>query len=223
MNYEKIYHNLITKASERTIVEYTEKHHIIPRCLGGTDEASNLVNLTPEEHYLAHQLLTKIYPSLVRAAVMMTMNRHSNKIYGWLRKKFSKSQSINMSGPRNPQFGTKWIHNTELERSMKISKLDDVPAGWKVGRKLKFETKKCRSCDLPVFTKFSSYCETHSKEVKKKNGIKNRTYLKNSGPDSYKNKRFITNGVVDKLHLLQDPLPDGWKFGRSNNKHRSLD
>ena len=33
------------------------KHHIIPRHMGGTDEASNLIELTVEEHAEAHRLL----------------------------------------------------------------------------------------------------------------------------------------------------------------------
>ena len=40
---------------------YTEVHHILPRCLGGTDDPDNLVILTYREHYLAHWLLTKIH------------------------------------------------------------------------------------------------------------------------------------------------------------------
>ena len=36
-----------------------EKHHILPRSIGGTDDADNLVKLTPREHFVAHRLLTK--------------------------------------------------------------------------------------------------------------------------------------------------------------------
>ena len=60
MNYQKIYNKLINRAKNRNIMGYVEKHHIIPKCLGGEDCKTNLVNLTPEEHYLAHQLLVKI-------------------------------------------------------------------------------------------------------------------------------------------------------------------
>lgn len=36
---------------------YYELHHIVPRCLGGTDEKTNLVFLTLHEHVQAHYLL----------------------------------------------------------------------------------------------------------------------------------------------------------------------
>lgn len=56
------------RLSEKTVIKllllqqrrrnmYTEKHHIIPRCLGGTDDGWNLVELTYEEHVEAHLIL----------------------------------------------------------------------------------------------------------------------------------------------------------------------
>jgi hypothetical protein len=97
MNYQKIYDNLIERARYRLIKGYTEKHHIVPRCLGGTDESNNLVRLTPEEHYVAHQLLVKIHPNvlkLVTATQLMTVhttnNRTTNKLFGWIRRRASK-------------------------------------------------------------------------------------------------------------------------------------
>jgi hypothetical protein len=67
MNYQAIYDRLIDRAicQDRTKGDgtYYEKHHIVPRCLGGTNDVLNLVLLTAKEHYLAHHLLTKIYPN----------------------------------------------------------------------------------------------------------------------------------------------------------------
>ena len=84
------------RSQNRVIEGYVEKHHIIPRCLGGTNDVSNIAVLTPEEHFLAHQLLVKIYPNcapLVNAAVIMTTHhteyRANNKLFGWLRRKAS--------------------------------------------------------------------------------------------------------------------------------------
>ncbi|UGO47056.1 putative HNH endonuclease [Shigella phage ChubbyThor] len=99
MNYQNIYDSLIQRAKTRSLVGYSETHHIIPRCMGGKDDKHNLVELTPEEHYLAHQLLVKIYPKnfkLAFAANAMCVNnefsgRSCNKLFGWLRRKLSHS------------------------------------------------------------------------------------------------------------------------------------
>lgn len=80
MNYQKIYDNLIYRAKSRQLSDdvYTEIHHITPRCLGGSDDPTNLVKLTLREHFLAHLLLCKIHPEhlgLYRAVFLMSKTR----------------------------------------------------------------------------------------------------------------------------------------------------
>lgn len=105
MNYQKIHDSIITNASKRTLIGYKERHHIIPRCIGGTNEKTNLVDLTAREHFIIHQLLIKIYPnnkSLIRAVNMMcvdkTGNRLNNRRYEWIKKKNAKVMSENRKG-----------------------------------------------------------------------------------------------------------------------------
>lgn len=64
MNYKKIYDQLVQSRVHRGTKKEKgfEVHHIVPRCLGGNDSTSNLVKFTFREHYVAHWLLTKIYP-----------------------------------------------------------------------------------------------------------------------------------------------------------------
>lgn len=135
MNYSKIYESLILKAKNRDLDGYYENHHIVPRCMGGTDDSNNLVRLTPEEHYVAHQLLIKMNPGnhkLVKAAAMMIPDRPSNKLYGWLKRQLSIAQSLCQKGKRNSQYYTKWITNGSEER--KISADLPTPEGWVNGR-----------------------------------------------------------------------------------------
>ena len=105
MNYLKIYDNIVRRGQNRILEGYSEKHHIVPRCLGGTDDLTNLVWLTPEEHYLCHLLLVKIHPNnirLVKAAMFMVSankdQQRNNKAYGWLKRQYSDY----MKGPNNP-------------------------------------------------------------------------------------------------------------------------
>lgn len=146
MNYQKHYNQLISRAKNRLIEGYAEKHHIIPRCIGGNDHEDNIVTLTAREHFIAHLLLIKIYPnnrSLIHAAVMMCMGqterKMNNKMYGYLREMFSKAVSDSQKGTGNSQWGTKWIHNKELKKSIKIPKSKSIPNGWDLGRVIKFD------------------------------------------------------------------------------------
>jgi hypothetical protein len=110
VNYQKHYDNLINRAKQRPVVLYTEKHHIVPRCMGGTDCKENLVDLTPEEHFVAHQLLVKLFPNnqkLIYAAALMTRGhngrRANNKLFGWIRKQFALTHSKAMKGKKRPK------------------------------------------------------------------------------------------------------------------------
>ena len=89
---------LIDRGRIRITEFYTEIHHIIPRCMGGSNDKTNLVSLTPEEHFVAHQLLVKIYPNnpkLVYAVRMMCFgNRRSNKLYGWIKRRYSNERTL---------------------------------------------------------------------------------------------------------------------------------
>lgn len=57
MNYKSIYDSIVCRGRKRSLSEYTEKHHIIPRSFGGSDDLHNIVALTAREHYIAHLLL----------------------------------------------------------------------------------------------------------------------------------------------------------------------
>jgi len=58
--YTNCYYQIISRAKTRSLVGYTEKHHIIPKSLGGDNSKENLVNLTAREHFICHRLLTKM-------------------------------------------------------------------------------------------------------------------------------------------------------------------
>lgn len=107
MNYQAHYDRLITRARNRALDGYVERHHVIPRCLGGDSSPGNLVRLTAREHYVAHLLLMKANPGnrcLVHAA--WTMSRKSRfvagrvggRTYAWLRTAFAVMMRAKMSG-----------------------------------------------------------------------------------------------------------------------------
>lgn len=80
MSYLKLYNNLINRARNRILSGYSETHHIIPRCMGGSDSKSNLVELTAKEHFVAHHLLCKAHPENYKLKfAFVSMTRSSNK------------------------------------------------------------------------------------------------------------------------------------------------
>lgn len=83
MNYQKIYNNLVAKCvprglNKKVLEGYFEKHHIIPKCLGGTNSSDNYVLFTAKEHVIAHKLLWKANPEnySLMWAYARTVNAH---------------------------------------------------------------------------------------------------------------------------------------------------
>lgn len=100
MDYQKVYNDLISFRKSNPIKKskelYTELHHIVPRCLGGTDELENLVRLTAREHFIAHRLLAKIHAGHggIKIAVLLMYHtspskpRITSKEYEFLKEVF---------------------------------------------------------------------------------------------------------------------------------------
>lgn len=91
--YTLCYNTIIDKALNRDLDKsiYTEKHHIVPKSLGGSNFKNNLVILSAKEHFVCHLLLTKMTEGkeklkMVYAAWAManlaTYNQHREKITG---------------------------------------------------------------------------------------------------------------------------------------------
>ena len=77
--YTKAYNALMERARQRAVIESQfEKHHIIPKSLGGSNEANNMVCLTLREHYIAHLLLTKMYDGAAKRKMVFAYNCMTN-------------------------------------------------------------------------------------------------------------------------------------------------
>lgn len=181
MDYQNIYNKLIARALTRNkdVAEYYESHHIVPRCLGGSDDRVNLADLTAREHFIAHLCLVKIHPgngSLVKAAVMMACGsaqhkRSANRIYEWLRKKHSVVMKEAQGGINNSQFGSVWVFNKLLKENKKI-KANELSSwaeqGWEPGRVYDFNNVyyTCAACGVQFRNLFEK--QTCSNKCRKK-------------------------------------------------------
>lgn len=187
MNYKNHYEKLITRARDRIIEGYLENHHILPKCMGGTNDKINLVKLTAREHFIAHVLLVKIHPKAyklifaVNAMSCFKENRNcsKNRMYGWLRKRHasavSKISSTSQQGCKNSQYGTCWITDMERGISKRIKKTElnlYTRNGWVRGRnKRKLKCVFCTTLFIPLDReKRCVNCEGKTKTYK--NGLK---------------------------------------------------
>jgi hypothetical protein len=164
VNYKAYYDRLILKARSRTeLLGYSERHHVTPKCLGGGDEPFNLVNLTPEEHYVAHQLLVKMNPEhlgISYAAMLMSRvgkgkGRVNNKRYSWLKTRYSVLQSQKMANEMIGNTLRSGVHHDENSKQ-KIS--DSLKKFW----------EECSDAASSQSERAKSMWENSSPETKKR-------------------------------------------------------
>lgn len=79
--YTTWYHNIINSAKTRSLPNdhYVERHHIIPKSLGGDNSPTNIAILTAKEHFVCHLLLTKMVESTLRAKMVYAFHGMSAK------------------------------------------------------------------------------------------------------------------------------------------------
>ena len=110
--YEEFINNILeTRGRFNCGDEYHERHHIKPKCLGGTNKEENLVDLFAREHFIAHKLLAQENQDneeLVYAWWMMSIVKNDNqdryeltpKEYEEIKKIFSETQRTHRIGSK---------------------------------------------------------------------------------------------------------------------------
>jgi hypothetical protein len=163
--YSRCYHKIISLAKQdlaKRKNDYFEKHHIIPKCLGGSNEKSNLVFLTAREHFVCHRLLTKMTTGEDKAKMHFALNMFTQKhthrkkhlhinsrTYNSIKKEFAKSISIINKGKilsedtkKKLSLSKQITHRTEQFRMQASIRAKDRPADYykKIGLKHKGKT-----------------------------------------------------------------------------------
>lgn len=117
MDYRRIYYQLIEKRQQILVEGYSEKHHILPKCLKGTNNTENLVRLSAREHFIAHQLLVKMYPKvnrLIRALNLMmycNQQKYTSRQFEWIKIMYRE----NNSGKNNSFYGKKHTEENRIK------------------------------------------------------------------------------------------------------------
>ena len=113
---------------------YTEKHHIIPKALGGEDKKANIVYLPANDHYKCHRLLIdmtneeahgKMWSALWRMMNKQSRNQKrdidiSAEEYAQARIAHATAHSKRMAGAGNPFYNHK--HTNKTIKAMSLAK-----------------------------------------------------------------------------------------------------
>jgi hypothetical protein len=111
MDYRRIYDAFIAdrlaKCGDKTKRPGMERHHIIPKCMKGSNADDNLVNLTCSDHIFAHLLLARIYGGKLAIAfnrmtgIERYQGRHTRLKYARLMEEARKTQGLSRLGKKN--------------------------------------------------------------------------------------------------------------------------
>ncbi len=243
MNYTKIYNQLIERAKNRKEERdgYYERHHIIPKCMGGSNDKDNLVKLRAKEHFVAHKLLVEIYPDngkLIHAYWRMANNKNDDRReyivgsreYERLRIKHGKQVSINLKGTikkwkdneaRSKKIGDFHRGKVVSEETKKLikkrlKKWYEENESPRLGKTHSEQTKKKMSEDR--------LGNTHSDETKAKiknlmlekgiTGVPISDEHKENIIKSIQKRKWINDGKITKKIKPNEDVPIGWVEGR---------
>jgi len=133
--YTHWYFSIVERAKARPVLGYTEKHHVIPRSLGGSDDEANLVALTAREHFVCHWLLTKMVPKsssqqkLYHAfsAFAMISSNQERKITSRQYQVLTKASKIALKGNTHNKGKKRSTEANEKQRQTMLAKYKEQP------------------------------------------------------------------------------------------------
>jgi hypothetical protein len=174
----KRYNKFIESLKDQNIDGYSEKHHIIPRSMGGTNDKDNLIQLTARQHFIAHWMLWKAYGGkMMHAFHMMLHGRGKNSKQKRYTKVNSKTYEILMK--------------ESAEFSSKRSKGNSYALGYRWTEEDKENLRQKRA--LQVIPK-----ESYDKvRIAMNNKIWMNNGFQNCRIDKEKVKEYKENGFVD--------------------------
>ena len=199
MNYKRIYDEIISSSKNRANKGYTEKHHIIPRCMGGNDDKSNIAILTGREHFLCHWLLYRIYGhnKLAFAWNMMCGNIHGNRYvsrsYEYARKAWAKEMSdlnrgVTFSDERKRKLSLAHIGQKAWNKGMTFEKV-------KTGKQKEYDKNPvlCCICNTPISFRYRKRFKHCSRECMFNNKSISRPGLTKANSTSFKKGNVLSD------------------------------
>ena len=191
--YKKWYFSLMEKAKIRTeIPQEIEKHHILPKSLGGLNIKENIVRLTIREHLLAHRLLPHFLTGLEKAKMYHAYHRMVNGRQG---KYVKMSLSTILEAKKNysearkvMRMGTK--HSEETKR-----KISESNKGKIISQEARQKISKSNTGKLVGKKKPDGFGEKISKTLTGKKKTKEHIEKINKNPEKIKKTALKHRGM----------------------------
>jgi hypothetical protein len=97
------YQRFIGSLRGQSVDGYAEVHHIVPRSLGGSDDADNLIRLTARQHFIAHWILARALGGSASRAFFMMSNfgkygQVNSTTYQIARQEYAALAAVQMAG-----------------------------------------------------------------------------------------------------------------------------
>ena len=153
LTYEEFINNILeTRGRFACGDEYHERHHIVPRCMGGGNEDKNLIDLFAIEHFIAHKLLAEENPNedtLLYAWWCMSVNtnEHTKERYQLTAEEYeevrTKFASL-MSGNGNKMWNRPWWDESTPQDKIDEWKNNIVEAIKRRWQDPEFKEKMCK-------------------------------------------------------------------------------
>lgn len=215
MDYQRIYDQIIDRAKERKLQGYKEKHHIVPKCMGGSNDVDNLVELTAREHFVCHLLLAAMYPNSTKLKYALTSmifleNKEqvryvpSSRVTEQVKKQVSEIKK-----------STCWVHVGGVSRKIPKKDLQEyLSNGYTQGRGQTYNKGKIGM----VYEGRTYYVESGDVDALKQRGyvLGNSNKGKRLKSTPGKGKVCIHNQSVTKRVTIEDLdgyLAQGWERG----------
>lgn len=195
MNYQDFINDILNRRGRFNCGDqYHERHHIKPKCMGGTNDKENLIDLFAQEHFIAHKLLAEENPHNIKLTeayniMAFVKNKHQQRYqitpeeYEEARKMVSNSRKeLYKNKANHPSYGK---HLSD-ETKQKISKANKNNK-YCVGRIMSEETRK----------KISRANKNPSAETRKKmSEAQKRRHLEGENNPRARKVRRISDGKV---------------------------
>lgn len=212
--YNKWYNKLINSAKSRIPPIIKEKHHILPKSLGGSNSKENLVNLTPREHYICHLLLTKFTIGDARKKMFYALHRITNKsevrikssrIYEYLRINHCASVSERCKGKTILElYGKSHAHDISDYQKQQIAKSNSERIWTNESRQKLSKSQKLRKQLRPEsFNPGISKSDEHKKNL----SISKINKFKQSDKEIYHWSHAIHGSFIGTRSQLKDNFP----------------